>query len=201
MQSCSDAPCVLFIDELVAAYPEAKVVLGTRDPDKWVVSMQRTVFEVFSWPSWAWISPYDSTFAKPWYSFNKTLAVSWFGLDQTENLARSNTAELPQLARKLFVEHYEHVRRVVPKDQLLEFRPTDGWGPLCEFLDKPVPNEDYPFINDAEEYVRIHKYIWWLTVAKITAKTVLPVVVAIGAWYGWHALQLGRYVPYIDSLE
>jgi hypothetical protein len=181
----------LFIDELIAAYPDAKVVLGTRDSDKWVISMQKTVFEVFSWPSWAWIAPYDSSFARPWYSFNKTLAVCWFGLPPTENLASATNSNLPQLAKSLFQEHYEHVRRAVPKEKLLEFKPVDGWGPLCEFLEKPVPEGEYPFINDAEEYVRIHKFIWWLTVAKIAAKTVLPVVAATGAWYGWQVIQRG----------
>jgi len=131
------------------------------------------------------------------YSFNKTLAVSWFGLPQTENLASTNTKDLPQIARKLFSEHYEHVRRVARSDQILEFQPTDGWGPLCEFLDKPVPEGDYPFINDAEEYVRIHKYIWWLTLAKASTKTVLPVIVAVGGWYMWQAFQLAQYLPYI----
>lgn len=26
----------------------------------------------------------------------------------------------------------------------------DGWEPLCEFLGKPVPDEPFPWVNDAE---------------------------------------------------
>jgi hypothetical protein len=38
----TDAPAVCFADELISAYPDAKVVLTTRDPDKWLVSMERS---------------------------------------------------------------------------------------------------------------------------------------------------------------
>lgn len=39
----TDWPAALFIDELVAAYPEAKVVLTIRDTEKWWKSFQETV--------------------------------------------------------------------------------------------------------------------------------------------------------------
>ena len=37
--------------------------------------------------------------------------------------------------------------QVVPKNQLLLFKLSDGWEPLCEFLGKPVPKEDFPHRN------------------------------------------------------
>ena len=40
--------------------------------------------------------------------------------------------------RRGFERHYTHVRSIVPKDNLLEFHPRDGWGPLCKFLGKPI---------------------------------------------------------------
>lgn len=40
----SDLPTVLFADELIAAYPEAKVLLTVRDAEDRVVSMQRTIY-------------------------------------------------------------------------------------------------------------------------------------------------------------
>lgn len=30
---------------------------------------------------------------------------------------------------------------------LLEFKPTDGWEPLCEYLGLPVPTSSYPHVN------------------------------------------------------
>ena len=39
------------------------------------------------------------------------------------------------------------IRGLVPKERLLEWAVEDGWEPLCEFLDKPVPNEPFPHVN------------------------------------------------------
>lgn len=49
-------PCILFVDELLAAYPDAKVILTNRDEDSWVVSMNRTVFELLRWTSYNYIA-------------------------------------------------------------------------------------------------------------------------------------------------
>jgi len=49
-------PCILFVDELLAAYPDAKVILTNRDEDSWVVSMDKTVFEILRWRSYNYIA-------------------------------------------------------------------------------------------------------------------------------------------------
>ena len=49
-------PCILFVDELLAAYPDAKVILTNRDEDSWVVSMNKTVFELLRWRSYDYIA-------------------------------------------------------------------------------------------------------------------------------------------------
>jgi hypothetical protein len=41
------------------------------------------------------------------------------------------------------------IRGLVPRDRLLEWTVEDGWEPLCEFLDKPVPDEPFPHVNTA----------------------------------------------------
>ena len=40
------------------------------------------------------------------------------------------------------------MEREIPPDRLLVFQVKDGWGPLCQFLDLPVPEEDFPNVND-----------------------------------------------------
>lgn len=45
--------------------------------------------------------------------------------------------------------HHDRVRSVVPKEQLLEMDLSEGWQPLCKFLDVPIPNEPFPRANDA----------------------------------------------------
>ena len=118
------------------------------------------------------------------------------GVSDEKDFRSAKTPANGEIAKQQFMEHYSHVRRVVPKENLLEFKAEDGWIPLCEFLGHQVPEEEFPSINDAQEYVRIHKFIWWRTTAYALAKTVLPVVVALGGIYTWWVFQLGRYLTY-----
>ncbi|KAL8783968.1 MAG: hypothetical protein Q9195_009233 [Heterodermia aff. obscurata] len=47
-----DIPCVLFADELMAAYPSAKIVLTNRDVDAWIPSVERCFYAILSWKRW-----------------------------------------------------------------------------------------------------------------------------------------------------
>ena len=38
----------------------------------------------------------------------------------------------------------------VPSDRLLVWDPKDGWEPLCELLEVPVPDAPLPNVNDTE---------------------------------------------------
>lgn len=88
--------------------------------------------------------------------------------------------------KKAYLDHYAHVRAIVPKDNLLEFKSEDGWEPLCKFLGKPVPDGPYPHINDSKAVVNLHHYLWWSIWAKWVAWNGLKVVVPVlGAWGYW----------------
>lgn len=53
-----------------------------------------------------------------------------------------------------FISYYDEVRSYVPKERLLEYRMGDGWGPLCEFLEVPVPEgKKFPRTNDTDGFV------------------------------------------------
>ena len=40
----------------------------------------------------------------------------------------------------------------MPADRLLVYDVRDGWGPLCEFLGKPVPEGELPHLNKKENF-------------------------------------------------
>ena len=40
----------------------------------------------------------------------------------------------------------------VPEDRLLVWHPKDGWEPLCELIDVPVPDGPVPNVNDTENF-------------------------------------------------
>src|SRR5918912_1521524 len=41
----------------------------------------------------------------------------------------------------------QQVIDTVPEDRLLVWNPKEGWEPLCEFLEVPVPDQPLPHVN------------------------------------------------------
>jgi hypothetical protein len=74
--------------------------------------------------------------------------VPWW---ESVNKQRYNATVYRTPDTDVYVRHNEYVRKLVPKDQLLEFRPEDGWKPLCEFLGVPVPDQPYPRMYETKE--------------------------------------------------
>ena len=52
------------------------------------------------------------------------------------------------------------VKRAVPKDRLLVFNVNDGWEPLCNFLDVPIPDQPFPRVNDTKEIQQSMKMMY-----------------------------------------
>ena len=42
---------------------------------------------------------------------------------------------------------------MAPASRLLEWRASDGWGPLCAALGAPVPAEPFPHTNSTEDFL------------------------------------------------
>ena len=54
--------------------------------------------------------------------------------------------------KRAFHEHYARVREIVPSDRLLEYRVSEGWEPLCRFLEVDIPDCPYPASNEQESF-------------------------------------------------
>jgi hypothetical protein len=46
----------------------------------------------------------------------------------------------------------DEVQETVPADRLLVWSVGDGWEPLCEFLEVPVPDTPFPHLNDSKVF-------------------------------------------------
>ena len=57
----------------------------------------------------------------------------------------------------MFHKHNEAVQREIPADRLLVYEVGSGWEPLCRFLDKPIPDEDFPHVNSTDEFGELLK--------------------------------------------
>lgn len=93
--------------------------------------------------------------------------------------------------RQGFLAHYIHIRSTVSPSNLLEFRSEDGWGPLCKFLDKDVPEGPYPRSNEGSYTADRH---WWAMLARTVVVLgkwlglLVPVaVVLLAVWWAWSA--------------
>lgn len=141
-QAVTDSPAICFVDELIEAYPEAKVVLVERDLESWHRSFEDMIQGIYS-PVSDVLRILDPQLLRPLNNVYRYVYRDPQGFCRTDD-----KEELRNTARTLYRAHYEHVRRACPKDRLLEFGLTDGWDPLCEFLGKEKPDAPFPRVNE-----------------------------------------------------
>lgn len=65
--------------------------------------------------------------------------------------------------KQFYENHYDEVRKALQQERLLVFNVKEGWGPLCAFLGKPVPDWDFPRKNERKAFIAtIGGYNDWL---------------------------------------
>ena len=111
-----------------------------RNTEKWVSSMQYTIWLAHSWSSWDILAPFHALIG----GWRRCDTLDWDCFIGDFGRRDYLTPEYRKLVIRRFDEHNAHVRQIVPKHNLLEFRAQDGWKPLCEFLGHDVPAEEYP---------------------------------------------------------
>ena len=123
--AATDLPIPLLFRELDQAYPGSKFILTLRDEVDWLRSVrdhwtyERNPFR------WEWDAfPISNRLHKALYGRTD------FDVDTFLTRYRRHTAEV--------LDYFKDR----PDDLLVMREPA--WGPLCEFLHKPLPREDYP---------------------------------------------------------
>ena len=135
-KSAVDWPTACFFRELIQEFPSAKFILTQRDPEDWADSFGATIYELLAGKDQGppemkeWLEMADGVIAKTGFPG---------GLDR-DDLIRA------------FVAHNEAVKATIPASQLLVYSVKEGWSPLCEFLNAPVPAEPFPRTNDRAEF-------------------------------------------------
>jgi Sulfotransferase domain len=140
-RSTIDWPGSRFWRDLVARYPEAKVILTVRDPQSWYVSARDSIYASMLPPD----NGSDPVFTKMREMSDE---VVWQGV------FKGRFADM-EYALNVYEEHNEAVRREVPADRLLVFEVGEGWQPLCDFLGVPVPAEPFPRLNNRATFARL----------------------------------------------
>ena len=131
-----DWPASAFWRQLSEHYPDAPVLLSTRDSaEQWWHSADRTIFEIFKMErppmpdSDAWLEMvtalFHTTFADP--------------LDKDACMAA-------------YERHNAEVRATIPAGRLIDWKPQDGWAPICAALGVEVPDEPFPVTNTTPQF-------------------------------------------------
>ena len=138
-RSCVDWPASYFWQPLATHYPDAKVILTVRDEAAW------------------------------WDSINNTILHN---MRSTDQVADPDRLRMRRMSRHLIVDRVfggilndrEHaldiyrqnireVRETLPKERLLVFDVAQGWQPLCEFLNLPIPAAPFPRTNTTRDFL------------------------------------------------
>lgn len=132
-----DWPAGAFWRELAAANPDAPVVLSVREnAEAWWRSADATIFEATDRP------PPPEAGMDEWYAMVMDLLERRFTPRWREQ----------EPAMAAYEAHNAAVRAEVPPGRLVEWRPSDGWAPLCAALDVPIPDTAFPHVNTTAEF-------------------------------------------------
>lgn len=143
-----DIPGSACLEELLALYPSAVVILTTRGDS----------------PE-AWLASYASIF---WMVRSRLFALVAYWVPGAASGTRGMRAWERLCARRfpgvsavpsadLYRAHAEHVRAATRPGRLLEFPIGAGWAPLCAFLRKPVPDAPFPRKNERAYLVAVNR--------------------------------------------
>ena len=163
----------VFGRHLFEAYPDTKVILVIRDFDAWFRSIDEGVLSSL-WGPMATVSAnvIEPILGSVAGAASRKMMLGLFRAQSVEECRRN--------AREAYDRHHRELREAVPEGQLLEYRMGEGWEPLCEFLGKPVPDTEFPWVNEAAALKKVVMDRIKAN-AKAALKKVAPWVVGAGA--------------------
>ena len=169
-----DNPAACVWRELMAAYPDAKVLLTLhpKGPEAWYES---TIETIYRWERSSLLRLIEPIVPMMRKFGPMARRLVW---------ERSHQGTLGDKARAIqrYQDHVEEVKAAVPHGRLLIFTVTDGWTPLCDFLGVPVPDEPFPRVNERAEALKL--------VRTFTALGYVALAVTVLALIGLAALAL-----------
>jgi len=143
--ACVDWPSIMIWKELIETYPDAKVILTLRDPERWYASASNTIF--------ARMREYAELLTDGGHGTIEPARRNHMRMVKTVVMDKAFGGNLERdHAMAVFNAHNEQVRRTVPPERLLIYESGEGWERLCAFLGVAVPEAPYPKVNTTEDF-------------------------------------------------
>lgn len=177
-RAVSDMPAAVFAEELMRAYPDAKVILNERtDLDGWFRSFDATFGDMDrSWVLWV-AHLFNSELFWIVHTMSHGFLGAFFRGDWRKN------------GKEVYREHVSRIRGLgLPEDKLLVWNVEQGWKPLCAFLGKEIPQENFPNGNTPADFEKRINDMMKARLLKAMMNMALTLgacfAVGVGLWYG-----------------
>jgi len=137
-----DMPICACYEELMQIYPECKVILSVREDEK---AWWRSNANLWSDVEEEIFTPFAQRLPK-FVAFKELTAIirRMTGMPSVTKESFKDSASWISYYKRWNQEVIDRV----PRGRLLIWGVKDGWGPLCKFLNVPVPSQPLPHMNE-----------------------------------------------------
>jgi hypothetical protein len=149
-QATVDFPGYPWYKEHMKRYPDAKVILTVRPFEQWYSSIHSTIWQAGPKTILQKLTMLSKLLFNP--RLRSVIKCVKFAKRTIFGVHLEGKFEDKSFAEKMFNKHIADVKAYVPADKLLVYDVSEGWAPLCKFLNAPVPKEPLPHLNKKENF-------------------------------------------------
>nr|XP_039273938.1 uncharacterized protein LOC120347890 [Styela clava] len=148
IDAVTDFPACCFWEEIYKAFPDSKIILMIRDDEEsWFMSAANQIRESESKIIARLFTLISPTGSRMMVNFKNYGRIA-FGINDSFLWKPFSLSYLNEQLMKLkYRAHNAYVLQNAPPEELLVFKCSEGWEPLCKFLDVPVPDLPFPHKN------------------------------------------------------
>lgn len=190
-----DEPMQIIYPEVLKAFPEAKFIYTVRDPEEWFASYDSIMHDIYAKGDLDKKSVRKSL-RKPGQKMQPLASLAHDVGDALTSVylscqscnywgckfGKAESQDAKPQCLKSYNEHFNQVKATIPEKQLLIYNLSDGWAPLCEFLGKPIPNQEFPHADTIHTMIKDG--------IEIESKEVGTSLVQSGAWNLKRSMEL-----------
>lgn len=142
-----DSPAYYFWEEIHKAFPDSKIILTLRDSEEeWCQSFMKQMEVEDKNIILRLVAIFSPSLRRILLRFRSRFTALLFGL-KPQYLLRWRLKINKEMLIKRYKAHNDLVLKNAPPDKLLVMNVKEGWVPLCQFLQVPVPDEPFPHEN------------------------------------------------------
>ncbi|XP_076801702.1 uncharacterized protein LOC143446098 [Clavelina lepadiformis] len=149
VDAVTGAPVFYVWEEIHHAFPDAKIVLTTKEVERWYRSRCKQGTELARNKLYQLVQILSPTGWR-YFKFYQGFVRMVYGLSM-KNPFDFSQFKNATLNKANFRHHQAYCLQNAPKDKLLVYDVKQGWEPLCTLLGKSIPDKPFPHVNAKAE--------------------------------------------------